>query len=118
MKAEINLKSEYWRFWFVTQVFILAAVFGWVIAYYLVMIISLFHVLFFLVKERSVMAFPTQIRLIYFLITLFGLWKDVRLVVFFLLLLGTSMVTFLGRCSIALLLKRMPWNKEREIRMN
>ena len=86
--------------------------------YYVVMSISAVQVLFFLLQERSVAAFPTQIRIVYFLITLFGLWPDARLFIYIILLAGTAMVTFLGRCSIALILKRMPWNQGREVRLN
>jgi hypothetical protein len=28
------------------------------------------------------------------------------------------MVTFIGRCAIALVLKQMPWNRGRELRLN
>jgi len=118
MKFIIDFKSIYWIFWFVTLAFIIAAIAGCSPCYYVVMAISFIQVLFFIIKEKSLVAFPTQIRITYFLITLFGLWQEVRLYVFILLLLGTIMVTFFERCSIAAMLKYMPWNKGREIRLN
>src|SRR5690554_3227294 len=107
MKFIIDFKSIYWIFWFVTLVFIIAAISGCSPCYYVVMAISFIQVLFFVIKEKSLIAFPTQIRITYFLITLFGLWQEVRLYVFILLLLGTIMVTFFERCSIAAMLKYM-----------
>jgi hypothetical protein len=49
---------------------------------------------------------------IYFLVTLLGFWTAIRFPLFLLLLIGTAMVTFTRRCILALILKRMPWNKE------
>ena len=56
------------------------------------------------------MAFPTQVRIAYFVFTLFGLFPAVRFPLYILLAIGTIMVTFTGRCFIALVLKRLPWN--------
>ncbi len=118
MKIKINATDIRWWFWAATLVFIVAAVSGWVPGYYVVMGISAVQVLFFLVQEKSATAFPSQIRVVYFVFALFGFWPEVRWVIYVILLLGTVMVTFFGRCSIALLLKHMPWNQEREVRLN
>ena len=81
------------------------------------MAISALQVLVFLVRERSVMAFPTQIRIVYFALTLIGLWVAVRVPLYIVLLLATLMVVFFGRCSIALFLRYMPWNRDRAARL-
>jgi len=67
--------------------------------------------LVFFPKKGGLMAFPTQVRIVYFVFTLFGVWAAVRFPLYIVLLIGTVMVTFTGRCVIALLLKPMPWNK-------
>jgi hypothetical protein len=118
MKYVINFRSIYWVFWFVTLILIIAAIAGCSACYYIVMAISFVQVLFFVIKEKSLNAFPTQIRITYFLITLLGFWEEVRLYVFILLLFGTIMVTFFDKCSISVLLSKMPWNKGKEIRLN
>jgi hypothetical protein len=107
-----------WWFWALTLAFIVAAIAGWTPAYYVVMVISGLQVLFFLAQEKSLSTFPSQIRMAYFALTLSGLWSEVRLPIYALLLLGTVMVTFFGRCAIALILERMPWNRGREVRLN
>ncbi len=48
------------------NVFIVSAVAGWVPGYYVVMGISAVQVLFFLAQEKSLAAFPVQIRVVYF----------------------------------------------------
>lgn len=117
MKPRLEFADPFWWFWAITLAFIVAAVAGWTPGYYIVMAISAIQVVVFLVRERSAMAFPTQIRIVYFAWTLTGLWAAGRLVFYILLLLGTVMVVFLGRCSISLLLARMPWNRDRTPRL-
>ncbi len=111
MNIKTNPADLRWWFWTVTLLFIVAAVAGWTPGYGIVIAISL-------AQERSVSAFPTQIRIVYFAFTLFGLWPEPRRAVYLLLLIGTIMVTFFGRCAIALVLKRVPWNRGREVRLN
>jgi hypothetical protein len=118
MKLTINARDIRWWFWLVTLVFIIAALAGWSPAYYVVIAISAVQVIFFLVQEKSLSAYPVQIRIVYFVWTLFGLWPGGRLFFYILLLLGTIMVTFFGRCVIGLGLKFMPWNKTRAIKLN
>jgi len=117
MKPKIELSDPFWWFWAVTLAFIVAAVAGWTPGYYIVMAISAIQVLVFLVRDRSAMAFPIQIRIVYFAWTLTGLWAGGRLAFYILLLLGTIMVVFFGCCSIALVLKHMPWNRGRAARL-
>ncbi|MCL4560793.1 MAG: hypothetical protein M1281_09290 [Chloroflexi bacterium] len=117
MKLKLDLANPFWWLWASTLAFIVAAVLGWTPGYYLVILISALQVILFLMRERSVIAFPTQIRIVYFTWTLTGLWVAVRLPFYLLLLLGTLMVVFFGRCSISLLLKVMPWNRGRVARL-
>ena len=118
MEVKINATDIRWWFWSATLVFIIAAIAGWSSAYYVVIVISAIQVVFFWAQERSLAAFPVQIRIVYFALTLFSFWHHVRLAIFIILLLGTIMVAFFGRCSIALALKHMPWNQRREVRLN
>lgn len=118
MELKINVTDFRWWFWAITLVFIIAALAGWTPGYYVVIGISLVQVLYFVAQEKSLIAFPSQIRLAYFGLTLFGLWADVRIIIFALLLLGTVLVTFFERCSIALVLQHMPWNQDREVRLS
>ena len=110
MQLTIETNKIDWWFWAVTLVFILVALFGWAPAYYVVMIISLIQVAYFAQKD-GMLAFATQVRIFYFAVTILALWSVIRFPLFILLLIGTTMVTFTGRCMLALVLKQMPWNK-------
>jgi hypothetical protein len=118
MELKINATDIRWWFWAIALGFMIAALAGWIPGYAIVMGISAVQVIFFLAQEKSLIAFPVQIRIVYFAFTLFGLWPGVRLYVYLILLLGTVMVTFFARCVIALMLKQMPWNRGREVRLN
>jgi hypothetical protein len=117
MKIKLDLGNVFWWFWTVTLAFIVAAIAGWTPGYYIVIGLSALQVVVFFVREKSLLAFPTQIRLVYFAWTLTGLWVSGRLPFYILLFLGTVMVVFFGRCSIAMMLKRMPWNRNRAVRL-
>jgi hypothetical protein len=114
---ELNMTDLFWWFWAVTLAFIMAALAGWTPGYVIVIALSAVQVIVFLGRERNVSAFPTQIRIVYLAWALTGLWPTVRLYFYVLLLLGTIMVVFFGRCCITLLLKYMPWNRSRVPRL-
>jgi hypothetical protein len=113
MKMKLGFTDIFWWFWAVTLVFVVTALAGWVPGYYLVIGISAVQLVVFLIREHKILAFPVQIRIVYFIWTLTGLWEAGRLPFYVLLLLGTIMVVLFGRCSISMLLKYMPWNRDR-----
>jgi hypothetical protein len=112
MKPVIEPNKIEWWMWTITLALILAALLGWHQGYYIVMIISAAQVLFFWNRFKSFLAFDTQIRIAYFVFTLFGLSKTIRFPFYIVLFIGTFMVVAFNRCGIALVLKKMPWNKQ------
>jgi len=111
IKLKLQANKPEWWIWATTLVFIIAALAGWSDGYDIVMLISAVQVIYFTIKEKSLLAFETQVRIVYFAYTLFGLWISLRFYFYIPLLLGTLMVTFFDKCSIAMVLKKMPWNK-------
>lgn len=112
MKVIIEPQKIEWWFWTVTLACMLAALLGWPQGYYLVMLISAVQVAYFWIQTKSLWAFDSQVRVVYFAFTLLGLIEPIRFVLYLLLALGTFMVVLFNRCGIALLLKKMPWNKQ------
>jgi hypothetical protein len=112
MEFTINARQIDWWFWTVTLVFIATALVGWIPGYYAVIALSGIQVIYFSFREGSLKGFQTQVRIVYFAITLAGLSQLLRFPVYALLLLGTIMVVFLDRCAIALVLKWLPWNRD------
>ena len=112
MKLVIEPNKMEWWLWTITLAFIIAALLGWRQGYYLVMIISAAQVFFFWNRFKSFLAFDTQIRIAYFVFTLIGLSNTIRFPFYIVLFIGTFMVVAFNRCGIALVLKKMPWNKQ------
>lgn len=112
MKIQIDLKSIDWWLWTVTLVLLIAAVAGWTPGYAAVMILSFVQIPFVALKTRSIVSFASQVRIVYFGLTLFGLWEAARLYLYAALIVGTAMVVLYDRCSIALALRKMPWNRD------
>jgi hypothetical protein len=111
MKFKMDPASIEWWFWTITLVFIIAAVAGWTPGYAAVIIVSAVQVVFFAFRSGSLFSFPSQVRIVYFAYTLLGRWEAGRVVCYAILIAGTAMVVFFDRCGIALVLKKMPWNK-------
>ncbi len=118
MTFKIFPKSIDWWFWLVTWALIVAAVAGWAPAYYGVIAVSLANVAVKAVGKRSLTAFAVQTRIVYLLLTLPGLWPEVRFWWYLALLAGTTLVVFFDRCTIARVLQHAPWNKGRALLVN
>ena len=116
MEFKMHPREVQWWFWPATLVFIVLALAGSPWAHLVVIAISAIQIVFFWVQDGSLVSFATQVRIVYFLFTLVGLWPVARLPAYALLLVGTIMVTFFDRCAIALVLKRMPWNRPHELK--
>jgi len=113
MKLKMQLNSFDWWLWAITLVFIVLAVSGFSWGYYMVIGISGFQIIYVGIREKDLLAFESQVRILYFALTLVGLWETGRLYFYALLLIGTVLVVFFGRCGVALFLRKMPWNKDK-----
>jgi len=114
MKLKMDMTSIEWWFWAITLVLIIAAVAGWTPGYLAVIVVSFLQIPYIALKSKSIVSFPSQVRIAYFAYTLLGLWEAGRVWCYALLIVGTAMVVFFDRCGIALVLKQMPWNKGME----
>jgi hypothetical protein len=118
MTFKIFPKSVDWWVWLVTWALIVAALLGWTPGYYGVVAVSVANVAFKAVQKASISAFAVQTRIVYLALTLPGLWPEVRFWWYLALLAGTTLVAFFDRCTIARVLRRAPWNKDRQLLVN
>jgi hypothetical protein len=77
--------------------------------FYGVIVISIIQTIEYILL-KGVFAFPSQVREVYAVFVLVALFDPTR-IIYWMLLVGTFMVTFFGRCIIARVLAVMPWNK-------
>lgn len=110
MKPVINPKSLDWWFWPIIFIFLLTGMLGWFQGFYIVISISAIQTIYFVVRSKSLKDFPTQVRFVYFLFTLIGLFDPTR-IWYGLMTVSTFMVAFFDKCLLARMLIIMPWNK-------
>lgn len=118
MRFTIFPKSLDWWFWAATLALIIAALAGWAPGYYGVVAVSASNFAFKAVQKTSLTVFAVQTRLVYLLLTLPGLWLPVGFWWYLALFVGTAMVVFFDRCTIARILQHAPWNRGRPLQVN
>lgn len=121
MKLSINLKSREWWYWALTLVCMVGGLtFNYMegeqaaqwsaYGFYGVIIISMVQTIEYVLLKGAT-AFPSQVREVYTVFVIFALFDPTR-IFYWMLLVGTVMVTFVGRCIIARVLVMMPWNQD------
>jgi hypothetical protein len=118
MTFKINPKSLDWWFWAVTLALIVAALAGWATGFYGVVAVSALNLAWKAVQKSSLTAFAVQTRLVYLLLTLPGLWPVIGFWWYLALFVGSAMVIFFDRCTIARILQHAPWNRNRPLQVN
>ncbi len=120
MKLSVDPKSREWWYWALTLV---AMIIGLAANYlpggqmaelsrygfYAVILISVVQTIEY-IALTGLISFPSQVREVYTAFVIIALF-DPTLIFYWMLLVGTLMVTFIGRCIIARVLVLMPWNE-------
>ena len=114
MNVVIKWREVDWWFWPTTLVLIVIGLLGWPAGLAWAVLINGAQVIYFMVRERSVTAFPVQVRVMFFVLMALALLDPTR-ILFIALAVGSAMVTFLDRCLIARVLVHAPWNQDVEL---
>ncbi len=125
MKFQIDPDKIDWWYWAVTLVCLITGLASGYVSGDRAAVISLYgfygaigvswiQVIHFSARTGTV-SFPSQVRLAYALFVTVALFDPTR-IFYWMLLLGTIMVTFFDRCVIARVLAHMPWNKGVQLR--
>ena len=109
MKVKIDVKSLAWWYWFITLIAMVIGLTGIVEGFYVVILVSVIQFIHYMVS-RGFTAFPTQVRFVYGIFVIIALFDPTR-IFYWVLLIGTVMVTLFDRCIIARVLILMPWNE-------
>ena len=102
-------KDIVWRYWAATTLLLIGVVTG--IDYSLEAVIALnaIQVFHFLLREKSLVAFPVQVRITYFGL-LFLAQAPFMFWIFWWQLIGTAAMVLFQYCFLARLVSLMPWN--------
>ena len=110
-----NKKSGYTfdlviAYWAVTTVLIATALAGVEYAYQAVIALNVIQVMHFIIRERSLTAFPVQVRVTYLALLVVSLAPYMIWILWW-QLIGTAAMVFFKYCFLARCMSLMPWNK-------
>jgi hypothetical protein len=99
-----------WSYWAVTTILLLGVVSGIEYSYQAVVALNIIQVIHFALREKSVTAFPVQVRTTY-LGLLFISQAPYMIWIIWWQLIGTAAMVFFKYCFLARCMSLMPWSK-------
>lgn len=99
-----------WWYWLATVVLLTAGVSGWPTGFLLAIGLTVLQAVHFAIRERSMTAFPVQVRLAYLLLLLIALPERLQLI-YWLPMIGTWVQVLFGYCTMARTVSLLPWNR-------
>lgn len=107
MKIENNIVTRYWA---ATTILLVGVVSGCSYCLPVVIGLNIAQVIHFIYREKSLMAFPVQVRVVY-LGLLFLAQAPFMFWIFWWQLIGTAAMVLFQYCFLARVMSLMPWNK-------
>jgi len=107
----LEYRAISWWYWLVTVGFLTAGVSGWAMGFLLAIGLTVFQLIHFTVRERSIAAFPIQVRLGYLLLLLIALPDKLQLI-YWIPMIGTWAQVLFGYCTMARTVSLLPWNRK------
>ena len=109
-KVMLMIRKISWWYWLLSSAFLAVGVLGWTEGFYLVIALTAVQVIHYTGREKSLNAFPVQVRVAYLALLLCGLWDPLRSI-YWISLFGTTAMVLSGYCLLARMLSLMPWNR-------
>ena len=106
----IDYKQINWWYWFATAGLLTAGVAGYKIGFVLAIGLSLIQLIHFTLRQRSLTAFPVQVRF-WVLVYVLAAFPEPMQVAYWLPVAGTWARSIFGYCVMARTLSLMPWNR-------
>lgn len=107
----INFKEISWQYWFVTACLLTAGLAGHSIGFSLAIGLTVFQLFHFVIRERSITAFPVQVRFWYLMLLLIAFPKPMQ-IVYWIPAVGTWAQLIFGYCAMARMVSLFPWNRD------
>lgn len=105
----INYKEYSWWYWLVTACLLTAGVAGYKTAFFLAIGLTVFQLIHFTIRERSITAFPIQVRFWYLMLLVVALPQPLQ-VIYWVPTVGTWAQLIFGYCTMARCVALFPWN--------
>ncbi len=110
----IEYKNIGWWYWLVSAVLLTIGLLGNYLGFILVIALTVFQLIHYIIREKSIKAFPVQVRFWYLMLLIVSLPEVMRWL-YWIPCVGTwAQITF-GYCAMARLVSLWPWNREEKI---
>ena len=100
-----------WWYWAITTALLVGILAGYSLCLQAVIALNIVQVVHFIIREKSISAFPIQVRITY-LGLLFAAQAPYMVWIFWWQLIGTTAMISFRYCFLARLLSLLPWNKK------
>lgn len=107
----IDYKEFSWWYWLVTACLLTAGVSGFPTGFLLAIGLTVVQLVHFGIRERSLTAFPVQVRFWYLMLLLLALPEKLQLI-YWIPTIGTWAQLFFGYCTMARCVSLFPWNRK------
>ena len=107
----IEYKTIGWWYWLVSACLLTLGVSGNPTGFLLAIVLTVFQLIHFLIREGSIQAFPVQVRIGYLLLLLFALPEPLQLI-YWIPTIGTWAQIIFGYCAMARCVSLLPWNRD------
>ena len=107
----LEYRAISWWYWLVTVGLLTAGVSGWPTGFLLAIGLTVFQLIHFTIRERSITSFPIQVRLGYLLLLLIALPEKLQLI-YWIPMIGTWAQVLFGYCTMARMVSLLPWNRK------
>ena len=114
MKLMVMPKEPTWWIWFATASSLVAGLAGWPGGFTAGILLSATQTAIFALRNRSLMAFPVQIRGAYTLLLMMSALPPFGFM-FWVPAVGTLALLLFGYCLMARVLSLMPWNRSQAV---
>jgi len=100
-----------WWAWTVTAILLAIGLHGQIGAFIAAMAITFIQAVIMLIREKSILAFPVQLRVAYLVLLGICFLPDMRWL-YWLPTIGTFALVTFGYCLLARVLSLLPWNRD------
>ena len=106
----IEYKEMGWWYWLATAGLLTYGVSGNSIGFMLAIGLTIFQLIHFVIREKSITTFPVQVRFWYLLLLIVALPEPLQLI-YWIPTIGTWAQIIFGYCTMARCVSLFPWNR-------
>lgn len=113
----IEYKDIGWWYWLASAILLTLGVLGYSVGFILAIGLTIFQLIHYIIRKKSIKAFPVQVRFWYLILLIISLPETMQWL-YWIPCIGTWAQILFGYCAMARLVSLWPWNREEKISLN